>query len=70
MTPEKNTNIKKLDQETWLCRTHLDDFVDDPWTILYHIRSYYNILDHFGPFWIILDHLRPTLTILHHLEQL
>ena len=30
----------KLDQETWLCRTHLDDFVDDPWTILYHIRSY------------------------------
>ena len=44
---------RKLDQETWLCRTHLDDFLDDPWTILYHIRLYYNILDHFGSLWTI-----------------
>ena len=46
----------KLDQESWLCRVHLDDLKDNIWTILDHIRSYYTILDHFGPFWIILDH--------------
>ena len=45
-------------------------FLEDPWTILYHIRSHYNKLGNFGPFWIILDHFRPTLTILNHLEQL
>ena len=34
--------IKKQDQETWLCRTHLDTFG--------------LILDHIGPIWIYLDH--------------
>ena len=33
----------KLDQETWLCRTHLDDIVVKNWTILDHIRSYHTI---------------------------
>ena len=54
---------KKLDQETWLCWTHLDDLKDNMLTILDHIRSYYNLFQ-FGPFWIFLDHLKPTLTIL------
>ena len=46
--------IKKLDQETWLCRTHLDDFVGNILTILYHDRSYYTKLDSLGPFWSLL----------------
>ena len=53
---------KKLDQETWLCWTHLDDLVDTIFTILYHVRPYYTILEHFGQgmnhsgqFWIILN---------------
>ena len=40
----------KLDQGTWLCRTHLNGFVDKIWTILDHIRLYYTIFGLFGPF--------------------
>ena len=43
-------NQDKLDQETWLCGTHLDDLKDNIWTILDHIRSYLTVSDHFGPF--------------------
>ena len=32
-------NLNKLDQETWLCRTHLDDFLVKIWTILDHTRT-------------------------------
>ena len=60
----------KLDQETWLCRSHFDDLKDNIWTILDHIRSHYSIFDHFGTFCVISYHLRPTWTILDHFEQL
>ena len=66
------TLLKKLDQETWLCRTHLDDFLVKIWTILDHTRTRLNLvikdillnlwsifLDHLGPFGTIEDHLRP-----------
>ena len=61
----KEASLKQLDQETWLSRTHLDNFVDKNCTILDHIIPYYTIfdnLDNFGPiwtwyepFWTILD---------------
>ena len=57
----------KLDQETWLFRTH--DLQDKIWTILDNSRSYYTILDQFGPVWIMLYHLTPTLTIWDSFEQ-
>ena len=31
-------NEEELDQETWLGRTQLDDFLVQIWTILDHIR--------------------------------
>ncbi len=45
----------KLDQETWLCRTHLGDFLVKIWTILDHIRSYYTNMDQFRQMWTQLD---------------
>ena len=45
---ETDRNEEKLDQDTWLCRIHLDDLVDQILTILDHIRPFYIILDHFG----------------------
>ena len=30
----------KLDQETWLCRTHLDDLKDNIWAILDHKKTW------------------------------
>ena len=50
----------KLDQETWLCRTHLDDSFVKVYTILDHITldnilSYLNLLDLFKPIWFSLD---------------
>ena len=73
-------SIHKLDHETWLCWTHLDDFfVDKNVTILDHIWLYYTILDHvgdFGPLWtrfetfrIILDHFELFWYILVHFGQ-
>ena len=34
----------KLDQETWLCRTHLDDLLVKIWTILDHTRTRLNLV--------------------------
>ena len=34
----------KLDQETWLCRTHLDDFLVKIWTTLDHTRARLNLV--------------------------
>ena len=57
---------QKLDQETWLCRTHLDDFLVKIWTILDHTRTRLNLvikaillnlwLIFFRPFRTIWDH--------------
>ena len=47
--------LPKLDQETWLFQSHLDDFVDKNWTILEYIRPYDTILDHIGQILTILD---------------
>ena len=69
MPKKKCPNITKLDQETWLCLTHLDDLQDHIWTILYNIRSYYTTFDHFGLVWESLYNLRQTLTILDNFEQ-
>ena len=62
----------KLDQETWLCRTHLDDLLVKMWTILDHTQTRLNLvikaiqlnlwsffLDNLGPFGNIEDHLGP-----------
>ena len=49
---ENKTNFAenlKLDQETWLCLTNLDDFLFKIWTILDHIRQYHIIFYFFGP---------------------
>ena len=35
---------QKLDQETWLCRTELDDFLVKIWTILDHPRTRLNLV--------------------------
>ena len=35
---------KKLDQETWLCRTQLDDFLVKIWTILDHTGTRLNLV--------------------------
>ena len=35
---------QKLDQETWLCRTHLYDFLVIIWTILDHTRTRLNMV--------------------------
>ena len=60
--------IIKLDQETWLCRSHFDDFLVKIWTILDHTKTRLNLvskaiqlnfLDHLGPFGNIEDYLRP-----------
>ena len=64
--------LTKLDQETWLCRTHLDEFLVKIWTILDHTRTRLNLVikaillnlclifvDHLGPFETIEDYLRP-----------
>ena len=58
--------VTKLDQETWLCRTHLDDFLVKIWTNLYHKRTRLNLVIKaillnlwsisFRPFMTILDH--------------
>ena len=56
----------KLEQETWLCRTHLDDFVDKAGAILGHSKPYYTILDNFGPFW---TRYEPFWTILDNFER-
>ena len=61
----------KLDQETWLCRTHLDDFVDKNWTLLDHIRPTYTILDHFdnfGLFWTRYENFRKFFDHLNRFE--
>ena len=68
-SPNKG-RVKKLDQETWLCRTHLDDFFVKIWTIWDHKRTRLNLvkkaillnlwsifLDRLGPFGTIEDHL-------------
>ena len=69
----KYTTTKKLDQETWLYRTHLDNFLSQN---LYYFRPYkYHVepglkailqnlwsllfLDQLGPFGTIEEHLRP-----------
>ena len=65
-------NIYKLDQETWLCRTHLNYFLVKILTILDHTRTrlnlvikaillnlWYIFLDHLGPVRTIQDHSRP-----------
>ena len=62
---------EKLDQETWLCRTHLDDFLVKIRTILYHTKTRLNLVikaillklwsffvDHLVPFGTIEDQLR------------
>ena len=36
--------MHKLDQEPWLCRTHLDDFLVKIWTILDHTRTRLNMI--------------------------
>ena len=41
-----NTDRLKLDQETWLCRTHLDTFWVD-------FGPYWTNLDIFGPFCLL-----------------
>ena len=64
--------VSKLDQETWLCRTHLDDFLVKILTILDHTRTKLNLVikaillnlylifvDYLGPFETIEDYLRP-----------
>ena len=61
----------KLDQETCLCRTHLDDFLFKIWTILDHKRTRLSLVikaillnlwlifkENLGPFWTNEDHLR------------
>ena len=53
----------KLDQGTYLCWTHLDNFC----MIMVHIGPYWTILDQCGPLWtiwIVLDHSGPFWTIL------
>ena len=79
----KNTKIryKKLDQETWLCRTHLDDFIVKIWTILDHTRTRLSLvikaillnlwsilLYHLGQLKTIEDYLRPYWTIYDHFK--
>ena len=59
----------KLEQETWLCRTHLDDFLVKIWTILDHTRPRLNLVIKtillnlwsifFRPFRTIWKHWRP-----------
>ena len=39
--------VYKLDQETWLCRTHLDDFEETNCTILVPNIPYYTTFHHF-----------------------
>ena len=41
--------VYKLEQDTWLCRTHLDDFLVKLWTILDHFRPYHIIFETVGP---------------------
>ena len=36
--------LYKLDQETWLCRTQLDDFLVKIWTILDHTKTRLNLV--------------------------
>ena len=51
---------KKLDHETWVCRTHWDDFLVKISTILDHTRTRLNLVikDILFNFWsIVLDHL-------------
>ena len=36
--------VNKLDQEMWLCRTHLDGFIVKIWTILDHTRTRLNLV--------------------------
>ena len=67
----KGKAMVKLDQKTWLCRTHLDDFLVNIWTILNHTRTRLNLvkkdilnlwsifLDHLEPFGTIKDNFRP-----------
>ena len=55
----------ELDHETWLCQTHLDDFLVELSAILdhirpYHIISYLNLLDLFELIWINLDIFGPV----------
>ena len=60
----------KLDQETWLCRTHLNDLKDNIWpykTILDHILPYlplWKIVEHIVPFKTNFDHFRQFLEML------
>ena len=46
ITKKKSWMFKKLDQETWLCRTHLDAFLVD-------FGPYWTNLDIFGPFCLL-----------------
>ena len=57
---------KKLDHETWLCRTHLDDFLVKIWTILDHTRTRLNLVinDILFNLWSII--FRPIRTIWDH----
>ena len=55
----------KLDLETWLCRTHLDDFLVNIWTILDHTRSRLNLVIKaiLLNLWLMVDHLGTLTTI-------
>ena len=60
----------KLDQETWLCQTYLDDFLVKIWTILDHIyknQVEYGYKDH--PIEFMVDHLGPFGNIKDHLIE-
>ena len=64
--------LNKLDQETWLCRTHLGICLVKLLTILHHIRPYhiiFNLLDLFEPIWINLTCLDVFGPIFTHLYQ-
>ena len=63
--------FKKLDQETLLCQTYLDDLQDSIWTILDHVILYWTILtilDTFVPLKTNIEHVRPFEQLLAVLE--
>ena len=49
----------KLDQETWSCRTNLNDFLVKIWTILDHLWPFWTIEDHLGTYWKFWNHYIP-----------
>ena len=59
----------KLDQETWLCRTHLAHFVNKKCTILDYIKQYFTLFDKFGPVWTRSETFQTTWIILNRFEN-